>query len=173
MPPPWSLCPGVGHPQRHDPCCHIATLSAAVSCLTVLPACEGRREAAATRRALSNLGGWGCLWWWERALETGRPDSVPGAAHALSKSGDSSKPSFPCLFGMDNRIRRRKRIVCVWHIASVQYMSVTTRAGFLGLNILQLPKAQTGSTEALRICHAYPEILTYKRLLLDSWSIHL
>lgn len=87
----------------------------------------------------------------------------------LSKLGDSSKPSFPCLFSMDNRIRRRKKIVCVWRIASVQCMSVTTRAGFQGLNILQLPKA----TEALRICHSCPEILIYKRLLLAFWGIHI
>lgn len=33
-------------------------------------------------------------------------------------------------------------------VASVSYVSVTTRAGFLGLNILQLPKAQMGPTEA-------------------------
>lgn len=88
----------------------------------------------------------------------------------LSKAGDSSKPSFPCLFSMDNRIRRRKKSTCVWHIASVQYSLVTTRAGTLGLSILQLPKAQRGSTEALSIYPSYPEILIYKWLLLALWG---
>lgn len=89
----------------------------------------------------------------------------------LSKTGDSSKPSFPCLFSMDNRIRRRKKSACVWHIAtSVQYSSVTTRAGTLGLSIPQLPKAQRGSTEALSIYPSYPEILIYKWLLLALWG---
>lgn len=52
-------------------------------------------------------------------------------------------------------------------------MSVTTtRAGFLGLKILQLPKAQMGPTEALSIYNSYPEILIHRWLPLALWVIH-
>lgn len=159
----------------------VATLSAAVSCCTLLPACEGRREAAAPRRVRSPALKAGAARGGGKEVcrQAGQSLAPRAAAHALkccllcdlSKSGDSSKPSFPCLFSMDNRIRPRKKRVCVWHRASVQYMLVvTTRAGFLDLNILQLPKAQMGSTEAGRIYRSYPEILINKRLFLALWG---
>lgn len=50
-------------------------------------------------------------------------------------------------------------------VASVSYMSVTTTgAGFLGLNMLQLPKEHMGPTEALSIYNSYLEMLIHRWL---------
>lgn len=79
-----ALAGSVGHPQSHDPCCHI------VSCCFLLhsPSClRGQKGSSCPQKSsLTSLKGWGCTWWWERGLQTGRPESGPPAPRRMRSS---------------------------------------------------------------------------------------